>query len=335
MLENLEQKQHWKSNAVPKYLRQRSAIIDKIRAFFAARGVLEVETPLLCSATATDPHINSFGVLIENNAGEPPALPGVKVWYLQTSPEFPMKRLLVQGIGSIYQISKAFRASERGRFHNPEFTLLEWYREGFNHHQLMDEIDELMYDILCTPPADRITYAEAFYTYLGVDPFQSTIDDLRTCAKDQNFVDLENYKNESKDFWLQLLMSHYIEPHLGKNKPVFVIDFPSSQAALAKINAENPLLADRFELYFKGVELANGYHELCDAKEQRARFSSDIDYRVKHGMAQVPMDERLLAALEEGMPAAAGVALGVDRLVMLACGAGSVDEVISFTYENI
>jgi lysyl-tRNA synthetase class 2 len=332
---NIATEPFWHATASLQNLRHRSAILAKVRAFFAARDVLEVETPLLGSSTATDPHIHSFLV--------PHVYSAQKAGYLQTSPEFPMKRLLAQGIGSIYQISKAFRCGERGRLHNPEFTLLEWYRVGFDHHRLMDEIDALMHEILHTTAADRMTYAEAFATYLHLDCERSTVAQLQACAKQQQ-LDCHGVDNElvanvadsgDKDFWLQLLVSHCIEPHLGKDRPIFITDFPASQAALAKLNAANPLVADRFELYFKGIELANGYHELCDAREQRRRFLADNAQRAQHNLPLIPIDEFLLAALENGMPACAGVALGMDRLIMLACGAHAVEEVMSFTIERI
>ncbi len=320
------QQQIWQASGSLENLRKRSAVIAQIRAFFSARDVLEVETPLLGHSTATDPHIHSFLV-------SPPDRLAEKFWYLQTSPEFPMKRLLADGAGSIYQICKVFRAEERGRLHNPEFTLLEWYRLGFDHHQLMTEIDALLHEILQTPRADRMSYGEVFRSYLGLDPYTCSITALQSCAQ-QHQLDCSSLNDQDKDFWLQLLISHCIEPFLGQERPLFITDFPAQQAALAKISEHNPLAADRFELYFRGLELANGYHELCDASEQRRRFIEDNRQRERMGLSVIPLDENLLAAMKEGMPACAGVALGVDRLIMLACGANSIDEVISFTVER-
>lgn len=322
----------WQSNAGLKNLHLRAEVIAKIRAFFAQREVLEVETPLLGSSTATDPHIHSFSVQYTYAGTE-------KMGYLQTSPEFPMKRLLAEGSGCIYQICKAFRAGEYGRLHNPEFTLLEWYRVGFNHHQLMDEMDQLMYEVLATPPAERLSYAQVFQDYLAVDPHQASIDQLQACVKKQNLQIAPRFisedEKETRDFWLQLLMSHCIEPLLAAQKPLFITDFPASQAALAKINPNNPLVADRFELYFRGIELANGYHELCSSEEQRQRFLEDNGRRHQLDLAPIPMDEYFLAALAQGLPACAGVALGLDRLIMLAADVDSVESVMSFTIERV
>lgn len=301
-------------------LQFRAQIIKKIRDFFAQREVLEVDTPLLCRTTATDPHIHSFEV-------KPIAR------YLQTSPEFAMKRLLAAGSGAIYQICKAFRDDEYGRLHNPEFTLLEWYRPGINHHALMDEVDALLQTILQTPTAERCSYQALFYHYLQINPHSATLDDLQHCAA-ANQVYLQGSSNH-RDAWLQLLLSHCIEPKLGFTRPIFVYDFPASQAALARIRAGNPAVAERFEVYIKGVELANGYHELTNASEQRQRFQNDLAQRALLSYAWIPLDENLLTALEQNFPECAGVALGVDRLIMLAAQAASLAEVMSFTWEEV
>jgi elongation factor P--(R)-beta-lysine ligase len=302
-------------------LRLRSHIIHTIRHFFAERNVLEVDTPLLCRSTTTDPHINSFTV--------------DQTWYLQTSPEFAMKRLLAAGSGCIYQISKAFRKEEQGRHHNPEFTILEWYRVGFDHHSLMDEVDSLLQLILQTRPAIRLSYEAIFQAYLQISPHDATIAQLQRCAQDQGLHEMENIHQNDRDFWLYLLMSHCIEPHLGNKQPIFITDFPSSQAALSKIRQGKNPVAERFELYFKGIELANGYHELTDPMEQRQRFNNNNVERARLGLAAIPIDEYVLAALEEGMPTCAGVALGIDRLVMLAANARSINEVMSFISANV
>ncbi len=304
----------WRPSAQLSSLRLRNQIIHAIRNFFLARGVLEVETPLLSSTTATDPHIASMSV---------------GPWFLQTSPEFAMKRLLAAGSGCIYQLCKAFRCEEQGRLHHPEFTILEWYRVGFNHHQLMDEIDELLQLVLQTQKSDRVTYQEIFQHYLGVNPHSAKVQELQQLAITQG-IQLNTADPAQKDFWLHVLLSHCIEPYLGQERPVFITDFPASQAALAKIRPGKPPVAERFELYFRQVELANGYHELTDAAEQKRRFVADNQKRHKLGLAQIPNDEALLAALSHGLPACAGVALGVDRLIMLAAQAQSIAEVVSF-----
>lgn len=304
-------------------LKKRAQIIADIRVFFAERNVFEVETPLLGCSTATDPHISSFTVPY-----------GVdETRYLQTSPEFPMKRLLSAGSGCIYQIAKAFRQGEQGRLHQSEFTMLEWYRVGFDHHALMQEVGLLLQGILKTSKAEYVTYAEIFEHYLGIDPHLSTLKQLQACAED-NGLSFPVDQNEDKDVWLHLLLSHCIEPHLGQDKPVFVMDFPASQCALAKVREDSPPVAERFEVYYKGIELANGYHELTDAKEQRRRFDADNQVRRKMGLPEIPLDEALLQALERGMPECAGVALGVDRLVMLALGANLITDVLSSVTDN-
>lgn len=301
-------------------LQLRAKILAKIRQFFAERNVLEVETPLLCSTTATDPHIHSFSVASKR--------------YLQTSPEFCMKRLLAAGSGSIYQICKAFRREEVGRQHNPEFTLLEWYRIGFDHQQLMIEVDELLQTILQASSAEKITYGKLFEKYLQINPHKVSVQELKNCAQKMQ-LKLSNENITDRDAWLQLLMTHFIEPQLGNEKPLFIYDFPATQAALSKIRHEEIPVAERFEVYVNGIELANGYHELIDAKEQQARFIADQKRRQELGYENVPIDKYLLAALEESFPNCAGVALGVDRLIMLAGKSHSIHSTLSFSWEDV
>lgn len=301
-------------------LQLRAEILAKIRQFFAERNILEVETPLLCSTTATDPHIHSFAVAPHR--------------YLQTSPEFCMKRLLAAGSGSIYQICKAFRHEESGRQHNPEFTLLEWYRVGFDHHQLMVEVDELLQSILQTASAEKITYEKLFEKYLAINPHSASIQELKHCAQKNQLV-LSDGNIIDRDAWLQLLMIHFIEPQLGFEKPLFIYDFPTTQAALAKIRHIEISVAERFEVYVNGIELANGYHELTDAKEQQARFLADQRRRQALGYAMIPIDKHLLNALENGLPDCAGVALGVDRLIMLAAKENSIHSTLSFSWDEV
>ncbi len=316
----------WQPSASLLNLRKRAAILAKIRAFFAERSVLEVETPLLSQATVSNPHILSIAATVSD-----PHSAQTKLCYLQTSPEYAMKRLLAAGSGSIYQICKAFRQDERGRLHNPEFTILEWYRLDFDHYALMTEVDELFQVLLQTPPGRRYSYAEAFEHFLGINPHSADEKALQACARQAG---IEMTGKLDRDGWLDLLLSHAIEPHLGKNAPTFIYDFPASQAALARLRLENPPLASRFEVYYQGIELGNGFHELQGETEQRSRFVEDLAYRQKHQLPPVPLDERLLAALNHGLPNCAGIAIGVDRLVMLALGESSLEKSMSFHFEE-
>jgi lysyl-tRNA synthetase class 2 len=318
----------WQPCATLENLRQRARILQQIRAFFAARGVWEVETPTLSVAALSSPAIDSF---VTRYTG-PGHAAGVNL-YLHTSPEFPMKRLLAAGSGPIYQLGKVFRQGEAGRRHNPEFTLLEWYRPGLDHHALMDEVEALVAPILgLAGRAQRLSYGEAFLRFAAVDPFDAPIAELRATARR---LGIEGFDaGEERDGWLDLLLSHSIEPHLGREGLCFLTDYPASQAALARLRPDNPAVAERFELYYRGVELANGFHELGGGTEQRRRFESELAQRAAQGRESPPLDERLLAALEAGLPDCAGVALGVDRLVMLALGARSLEEVIAFTIDN-
>lgn len=320
----------WEPTASIAHLKMRAEILKKIRDFFAVRGVIEVETPLMAASTVTAPHIASLTTQCITPEENTP-----QTFYLQTSPEYAMKRLLAAGSGPIYQICKAFRKDERGVNHNPEFTMLEWYRPGFHHRDLMIEVDGLLRRILNCEVAKCETYAELFQRLLNIDPHQASLEALRDCAKVHQ-LDIHNAEAMTDvTSWLQLLMSHLIEPQLGMhNQPTFVTDFPIEQAALAKADPYNPAVAERFEVYWKGMELANGFHELCDPKEQRARFEKDNQWRREHGLSEIAIDENFLAALTAGMPACAGVALGVDRLVMAALGVSDITQVIAFPVER-
>ncbi|MHB1948388.1 MAG: elongation factor P--(R)-beta-lysine ligase [Gammaproteobacteria bacterium] len=315
---------NWQPTSTIATLRARAQIIANIRKFFNDRQLLEVETPLLSHATVTDPHVIGIPALCR--------LAQKEQWrYLQTSPEYAMKRLLAAGSGSIYQICKAFRQGDFGKLHNPEFTMLEWYRVGFDHKALMDEMDELLQQILKSLPAARLSCAEAYKKFVNIDPHLATVPELAERANQ-----LINFTSDLPDrnAWLELLFTHSIAPHLGNDRPVFLYDFPVSQAALAKIRPGNPPVASRFEVYFKGIELANGFHELQDANEQRARFEKDLQYREQHKLPNVGVDENFLGALQHGIPDCAGVALGVDRLIMLALETDVLAEVMSFTFDH-
>ncbi|GAA5215512.1 elongation factor P--(R)-beta-lysine ligase [Corallincola platygyrae] len=324
----MESNAQWQPTANIQTLKQRAQLISKIRRFFQDRDVLEVDTPLLSQAATTDLHLHSF----ETRFVGPGAAQGLPL-YLMTSPEFHMKRLLSAGSGSIYQICKAFRNEEAGRFHNPEFTILEWYRLGFDHHDLMGEMDELLQLVLGCQPAERLTYSEAFKSVFGCDPLEATVESLRALAPAslQSVVADET----DKDTLLQLLFAECVEPVIGQQQaPCFIYHFPASQAALARISTQDPRVSERFEVYFKGIELANGFHELADASEQRRRFESDNQKRVEAGLPQRSIDEHLINALAAGFPDCAGVALGIDRLVMLATESDNIDDVVGFVIRN-
>ena len=314
----------WRPNATPETLIIRARLLQRIRAFFQTRNVLEVETPLLSRAAVTDPHIESF-VVRDPHAAMPR--------YLHTSPEFAMKRLLAAGSGPIYQVCKVFRQGEAGRQHNPEFSMLEWYRPGFDHLQLMAEVETLLRELLegylALADTLQLSYQEAFQRYAGFDPLSVSVTELQLTVQ-QFGIEVSGLDAHHKDPWLDLLLSHVVEPALPQDRPVFIYDYPASQAALARIRPAEPPLAERFELYLGGMELANGFHELTDAVEQRQRFAADLAYRQESELPRVPMDERLLAALAAGLSPCAGVALGLDRLVMLAAGAKSIAEVLTF-----
>ncbi|HEY3643861.1 MAG TPA: EF-P lysine aminoacylase EpmA [Gammaproteobacteria bacterium] len=311
---------HWRPSAPLDNLKLRAELLTKLRAFFAARNILEVDTPALSRAGATDRHIHSYRV--ENPHGAP--------LYLHTSPEFPMKRLLAAGYGDIYQICKVFRSGEAGRMHNAEFTMLEWYRIGFDHHRLMAEVADLFAALVQElEPPEFLTYAEAFQRHAGIDVFKSG---SKECIAALNRAGRRVPAEDELDHdgWLDMVAGDLVYPALGKGRLTFIYNYPASQAALARIWPGEPPVAERFEAFIDGVELVNGFHELADAKEQRGRFQADRTYRGQHGLMDVPYDEHLLSALGQGLPDCAGVALGFDRLVMVAARARSLEEVLAF-----
>jgi len=302
----------------------RAQLLRSIREFFDTRNVLEVETPLLSHGTVTDEHLEGFVTKFEySENGLPQDL------YLQTSPEFAMKRLLCAQSGAIYQVCKAFRHEGEGRWHNPEFTMLEWYRPGFDHHKLMQEVDDLLKKTLGTATSERVSYQAVFLSTLGIDPLAAS-DGMLLAKMREYHIDISNPEQLDIDSKLQLLFSLAIEPVIGQARPCFVFGFPVSQASLARVNAQDPRTADRFEVYYKGAELANGFYELSDAFEQKVRFQRDNQKRKLNGVAEKPLDTRFLAALEQGLPPCAGVALGIDRLLMLKTGARHIRDVINF-----
>lgn len=302
-------------------LRARAELYGRIRAFFAARGYLEVDVPLLGRGGTTDPAIESF----RSHYGD-------EDLYLQTSPEFFMKRLLAAGSGPIYALGKVFRRGEQGRFHNPEFTLLEWYRPGFDDHRLMTEVGELLGELLGAPVA-KISYRQVFQDKLKVDPHRASLAELKALARQRLEI---TWDDDIRDVWLDLLFSHLIQPQL-QDKITFVHDYPASQAALARIteDASGQPVARRFEAFYQGTELVNGYWELTDAEEQARRFGVDNERRRVSGQPEVHPDLKLIEALASGLPDCAGVALGVDRLLMLITGAKHLEEVMAFPWPRL
>lgn len=319
----------WRPSASCETLRARAHFVSQIRAFFAQRGVWEVETPILSAAAATDLHIDSFTTRYIG-AG---AASGRQM-YLHTSPEFAMKRLLANGSGAIYQLCKVFRNGEAGRLHNPEFTMLEWYRPDFDSAGLMDEIDDLLAFLCGFGRAERVTYQQIFEHHLRLDPHRCSLSELRACATLHDLMP-PGLDDDDRNGWLDFLLTHLIEPKLGRERPMFVYDYPATQAALARLKKlDGIVVADRFELYINGVEIANGYFELADVTQQLNRIERDCALRVEHKLPAVPKDERFLAALAHGLPVCSGVAVGVDRLFMIARQAKCVQEVMAFNISN-
>jgi elongation factor P--(R)-beta-lysine ligase len=311
----------WRPSANEAVLRARAGLYRVIRGYFESRGVLEVETPILSAAATVDPHIDSFAT-----AG------GTQPLYLQTSPEFAMKRLLAAGSGPVYQIARVFRREEAGRYHNPEFSMLEWYRPGWDHRQLMDEVEDLLRTAGVAPDRswERLSYREAFRRHAGLDPFDASLEQLREACARHVQLDGALRTETGRDLYLDLLMSAVVGPRLGLEAPGFLYDFPASQAALARVRPDDPPVAERFELFWQGIELANGFHELTDAAEQRRRFEQDRVLRLEQGREAPPYDANLIAALEAGMPACAGVALGLDRVLLLLLGLPAVADTLAF-----
>jgi elongation factor P--(R)-beta-lysine ligase len=307
-------------------MRLRARLLQLTRAFFAGRGLLEVETPQLSAAAATDLHLESL--LAQRPSGE-------LLGWLHTSPEFAMKRLLAAGMGDIWQLARVFRGAETGQRHNPEFSLLEWYRIGWDIGALMDEVDALL-RALAGPDrlpreARRISYRDAFLQHAGFDPFSADIESMARALAARG-VDVPAGLGADRAAFLDLALALLVEPGLDPACPTFIYDFPSTHAALARIRPGEPPVAERFEMFYGGVELANGFCELTDATEQAERFQADLAARRARGLVEPPPDRRLLAALAHGLPDCAGVALGFDRLVMILAGKPSLDEVLAFPW---
>jgi len=322
----------WKPGTPLATLRLRAAILTLVRRFFEERGILEVDTPMLSHAAATDPNIES----LRTRYTGPLASAGTTL-FLHTSPEFAMKRLLAAGCGSIYQICHVFRDGECGRLHNPEFTMLEFYRVGFDYQALLHETLELLTVILAPyrtlAAAEMLSYAEAFARLAGIaDIHGADMEDLRATAARHGIDPAIMSRAETVDVLRDLILTHVVEGRLGENRLTALFDYPASQAALARIRPGPPAVAERFEIYLDGIELANGFHELADATEQQRRFEHDQRVRRARHQAEPVVDGRLLAALRAGLPDCAGVAVGLDRVVMLAAGERELARVLAFPF---
>ncbi|MDE1961804.1 MAG: EF-P lysine aminoacylase GenX [Xanthomonadaceae bacterium] len=308
-------------------LKLRAQLYARIREFFAARNVLEVGTPVLSAGANTEPNIASFSTTFSG-----PVDSGVRTRWLRTSSEFAQKRLLATGVGDNYELGRVFRDGEAGRRHNPEFTMLEWYRVGWDHRRLCDEAIELVLVALTLiqkqATIHRTTYRDLFRGALNIDPFAASEAELQHALGDIR-VDAAGL---TRDDWLDLLLTHRIQPDFPRDRITAVFDYPASQCALAKIRADDPPVAERFELYVGTQELANGYHELTDAAAQRARFVHDNARRRGRGLPELPIDENFLAALATGMPECAGVALGIERLLMAMTDSEDIREVLAFAF---
>lgn len=326
----------WMPACDVEHLRLRAEVLSKIRVFFEQRSVLEVETPLLCHATGTDPQLDFFSSYYHGMPNET----GMKdkEMYLQTSPEFAMKRLLAAGSGSIFQICKAFRNGESGRFHNPEFTILEWYRLGFSLDQLMDEVAELLIQLLkkqCnTASVHRFSYRELFEQVTGLNPLVFCQKSYADYALKNAISDAISICENDHAMWLDLIFSFKVQPVLADQKIAMVYGYPAVQASLARINQENRLIADRFEVFIGGVEIGNGFFELSDAKEQERRFDQEISSRRVNGLPAVKKDKRFLEALQSGLPECSGIALGLDRLLMILANVETLNEVMAFPFDH-
>ncbi len=313
----------WLPSASFGALELRAKMLRAAREYFAATKTLEVETPTLSHFGVSDVHLHSMSVHY-----------GTETRFLHTSPEYAMKRLLAAGCGDIYQIARVYRGGERGRHHNPEFTMIEWYRLGIDHHALMNDVEQLITALLpahrSSERAERISYRDAVHLHAGVDALDDPSSVLLSALANGG-IDPPKHLEQDRDACLDLIVSTLVGPKLGRERLTFIHDFPASQAALARTQGR---IASRFEAYLDGIELANGFHELVDVREQRRRFEADNVDRTRRGLPPIELDSRFLAALEHGLPDCSGVALGFDRLVMCAMGAKHIDEVLAFPFER-
>lgn len=319
----------WQPGCSLRVLTVRAEMLTAVRGFFGEQGVLEVETPLLSSSAGTDPNLAPFVTRFDD-----PASPDRAALYLNSSPELAMKRLLAAGSGSIFQICKAFRNEEVGRLHNPEFSILEWYRLGFNLDQLIDEIASLMGKLLAPILNDStqlVSYTAMFKKFTGIDPLVAKTVDFVQCAKQYKLPEAIHICMDDRPLWLDFLFSHLVQPHLGKNRLCFVRDYPACQSALARLKKGDSRVSERVELFVNGLELANGFYELADPEEQKSRFNAEMSARKMKGLPVFPVDNHFVAALNHGLPDCSGVAVGLDRVLMLMTRSSSLDQVMSFS----
>lgn len=307
----------------------RAKLLHDIRTYFYRHHVMEVETPVLCQYAGTDPYLEYFTA--DYSLGK-------KSFYLQSSPEFAMKRLLAANTGSIYQITKAFRNGESGRYHNPEFTMLEWYRVGFDLSQLMDDVECLLVPFLSIEhfpdKPERISYASIFEKYTGLDALSFDLFKYRSVAENQGFPDAAGLCGENHVVWLDFLFSQMVQPHLGQTGVCMVYDYPACLPSLARLKTNNPLIAERVEVFIQGIEIGNGFFELADEQEQTARFNRDILVREQNNAPKLEKDKRFLAALQSGLPDCSGIAIGIDRLLMIISQKNCIDDVLAFPLTN-
>ena len=311
-------------------LKLRAELLSRTRRFFDERGFIEVETPLLSADTVVDRHLDPLSVVLFDDPRRPDV--GRRMW-LQTSPELHMKRLLAAGAEALYQITRSFRGGETGPRHNPEFTIVEWYRRGDGMREGIELLGTLCETLLARGPAEVLTYREAFDRHAGINPHAGDADQLRLAAVASGCNPPPSL-GDDRDGWLDLMMSELVAPRLGRDRPAIVCDFPATQAALAVVRDGTPPVAERFELFIDGIELANGYRELTDAAVLRERIAAANRQRIADGKPALPADNQLLAAMDQGLPASSGCALGFDRVVMLAAGAKTISEVMAFPIER-
>ncbi len=318
----------WHASMSWEIAQKRAVVLGKIRSYFSEKNVIEVETPILSLGTVTDVHLDAFKTKYDF------LLDGRVDCYLQTSPEFAMKRLIASGYRDIYQICKAFRDEPYSKYHNPEFTILEWYRLDFDHFDLMDDVEALLKATLCISSTKRVSYQDVFFQYLNVDPLSTTIEHCLKVIEEHNMCETWLTESQDLDLLLQFLFTQLIEPQIGLEQPYFVYNFPASQASLARLDHVDQRVANRFECYYRGIELVNGFYELSDCSLQLQRFKHDNNIRQAKNLATKPIDNRFISALESGLPNCSGVALGIDRLVMLALQLKSIDQVLTFPIKD-
>ncbi len=334
----------WRPTASLEVLQQRASLVAAMRKIFEEAGYWEVETPILSRDIVVDAHLDPFVTRFFSGRLPSDAVAGGEELYLQTSPEFAMKRLLAAGAKAIYQIGRVMRNGEHGPHHNPEFTMAEWYRAGDDHHAQMDFTEHFVREVfaqaavfrpetaLTEKPFERLTYHQAFERYAGCDVRELETAEFAELAETHDLVPPASLSPADRDGWLNFLLANIVEPELGQDRPAFLFDYPASQAALARVRLDDPPVAERFELYLEGVEICNGYHELTDAAELEARMQKQNQLRRAENARPLPETNRLLDTMCAGLPACAGVALGVDRLIMLTLGLSSLDQVIAFPF---